>query len=282
MPLPNRTFGIEIEATRLQYSQAVDAIEDAGYDARSEGYHHDVTPYWKVVEDGSIDGRSPFEAVSPVLRGEDGILEARTVARALNRAGAQVNRSCGLHVHVDVSDFTPTELATIVLRYSRFLNDIDTWMPRSRRNGNNEWCRSISEWANILDERNRLDDYDIHLQDLTHNQPGRYSLLNLMPLSRQGTIEFRQHGGTLNPSKIENWVRFLLYFVETCRTPIHADATTTVESPNGDQFTRRAARGVVIPVDDTVFRNIPNSVRTFFTERAEELQAAEAERQANR
>jgi hypothetical protein len=34
---------------------------------------------------------------------------------------------------------------------------------------------------------------------------------------RHRTIEFRQHSGTCNGTKIENWVRFLLAFVESSR-----------------------------------------------------------------
>ncbi len=42
---------------------------------------------------------------------------------------------------------------------------------------------------------------------------GRYFKVNLQSHRRQGTIEFRQHGGSLNGRKIESWVRFLDKFI---------------------------------------------------------------------
>ena len=42
---------------------------------------------------------------------------------------------------------------------------------------------------------------------------GRYFKVNLQSHHRQGTIEFRQHGGSLNGRKIESWVRFLDKFI---------------------------------------------------------------------
>ena len=42
--------------------------------------------------------------------------------------------------------------------------------------------------------------------------------MNLQSFHRHRTIEFRQHGGTVNAEKIGNWVRFLNGFIdESCR-----------------------------------------------------------------
>jgi hypothetical protein len=45
-------------------------------------------------------------------------------------------------------------------------------------------------------------------------QMGRYFKVNLQALRVHGTVEFRQHSGTVDGTKVENWVRFLLGFVE--------------------------------------------------------------------
>jgi hypothetical protein len=42
----------------------------------------------------------------------------------------------------------------------------------------------------------------------------RYYKVNLCSLSEHGTIEFRQHGGTTKASKIINWVKFLVGFID--------------------------------------------------------------------
>jgi hypothetical protein len=41
----------------------------------------------------------------------------------------------------------------------------------------------------------------------------RYYRLNLMALDKHGTIEFRQHLGSLNLEQVESWIRFTLWFV---------------------------------------------------------------------
>jgi hypothetical protein len=43
----------------------------------------------------------------------------------------------------------------------------------------------------------------------------RYQKLNLESLERHGTIEFRQHSGTVDAEKAVNWVRLCTAFIET-------------------------------------------------------------------
>ena len=266
--LPSRTFGVEIEARGLYFSQVVETIQELGYSAQDDGYHHEATPFWKVMGDGSINGRLGFEAVSPVLSGEEGIRELRRVSRALNRAGATVNRSCGLHVHVDVSDLTAAEIATVICRYAQFEGEIDTFMPPSRRTGN-QWARTTRNWAARIRDRSLRE-----VCQVSDEQRGRYCKLNLESFRRQGTIEVRHHSGTLNPTKIENWVRFLVHFIEACRET----SVSTVRS-NEETETRRAARTVSVPPGDTLFREVPESVQTFYRGRAEALIEAQRQRE---
>lgn len=42
----------------------------------------------------------------------------------------------------------------------------------------------------------------------------RYSQINLMPLTRYGTIEFRPHSATVKLERVARWVQFLTAFVE--------------------------------------------------------------------
>merc|ERR1712048_1502882 len=42
----------------------------------------------------------------------------------------------------------------------------------------------------------------------------RYFQLNLIPLARYGTIEFRAHSATHNTERVTRWVQFLTAFVE--------------------------------------------------------------------
>jgi hypothetical protein len=91
------TFGVEIEIrATLDREQIARALQAANINAAAESYNHSTRPYWKVITDSSCG----YEIVSPVLRGEQGLGELAKVCQILTDLGCQVNRSCGLHVHI--------------------------------------------------------------------------------------------------------------------------------------------------------------------------------------
>ncbi len=224
MAIANRTFGIEIEAFGISMEKAAQAIENVGHQAHVEGYNHRIRSHWKITTDQSV--RDGFEVVSPVLKGEEGIRAVREVAKALVRAGARVDHRCGLHVHVGSNGLDVPSLRNLVERYARFEETIDSMMPHSRRGNNNKYCRSMD--VQIFNRSvNSSGDFVHSFQeavfrrhrDLAPNNPfdldrARYVKLNVLPIVRQGTVEFRQHSGTVNATKIENWIRFCVNFVE--------------------------------------------------------------------
>ena len=220
----NRNFGIEMEIAVISQSQALTALRSAGLRAETEGYNHDTRPHWKIVGDASV--RNGFEVVSPILQGESGLEEAGRAARALESAGAKINSTCGLHVHFSASDLSVNEIRTIATRYATYEAEIDAFMPRSRRANENEYCRSTRE---IFLNKNSFKNATT-VEALVRAQGGRYFKLNLQSYSRYNTIEFRQHGGTVNATKIMNWVRFLNAFIDESRRLTAAPATANSQS----------------------------------------------------
>ena len=127
----NRKFGIELEVVSINRQTALRALRAVGINVQDESYNHSTRSHWKLVSDASV--RDGFEVVSPILRGEQGIEEAMTVAAALDDAGATVNRSCGFHVHFDAADLSAGDIKTIVKRYAAHEAEIDAVMPPRRR-----------------------------------------------------------------------------------------------------------------------------------------------------
>lgn len=205
----NRQFGIEMEIAGITRETALAALHAVNINVESEGYNHDTRNHWKLVSDSSV--RGGFEVVSPILSGEAGLAEAEIVARALDDAGATVNSTCGLHVHFDASDLNLDHLKTIMHRYADHESEIDAFMPASRRGNSNQYCMSLQQlcWAAIDDAAS--------IRSLVNAQGSRYYKVNLQSFLRHGTIEFRQHSGTVNAAKIINWVRFLAAFIEQCK-----------------------------------------------------------------
>ena len=95
----NRNFGIEIEAYNCTRERLARELTAAGINVQIEGYNHtDHTDHWKLVTDSSLCGNNPFELVSPILHGEQGLEELEKVCWVLDLCNAKVNDTCGLHV----------------------------------------------------------------------------------------------------------------------------------------------------------------------------------------
>lgn len=204
--ITNRTFGIEMEFEGANIRTVADALNEV-VECHFEGYTHRTTRHWKIVTDGSLPNYDTCgEIVSPILQGVEGVEELRKVCDKLDTIeGIKVTRRCGLHVHLGAADLTVAEIQTIYERYADYEAQIDLVMPRSRR-GRSRWCDTIADNKNRVKRaktKNRL-----------ASSCDRYYKINLVSLGRYGTIEFRQHSGTLNFDKIVNWLSFLMAFVE--------------------------------------------------------------------
>lgn len=205
--------------------EAVSAVSATGL-ATSENtaYRKDGTGEWKIVSDCSVRGGQ--ECVSPILAGEDGLYQLETAMAALVAAGASVNRSCGTHVHLGTDDLTAAEIARIVRFYDRHHGLIDSLMAPSRR-GQSEYSGPYRSFER--DEIDRLVSERGDKESLGR-AGGRYRSVNLQSLVTHGTIEFRQHGGTLSYAKLSAWIGFLMALVTLARDDV--DAVTYSSLPD--------------------------------------------------
>ena len=231
----DRKFGIELEIVGITRQTALRALSAVGIHVQGEAYNHTTRGHWKLVPDSSVSGG--FEVVSPILEGERGIEEAMTVAEALSDAGATVNRSCGFHVHFDAADLNAADVKIIVNRYAAHEAEIDAFMPPSRRGGENSFCLPVARFLNRRFDEART------IEELAAAQPGRYFKVNLQSYRRHGTLEFRQHSGTVNANKVANWVRFLGEFIDQCKRPA-APAPAVPAAPAAELPAVSGMRGV--------------------------------------
>ncbi|MCF0235620.1 MAG: amidoligase family protein [Bacteroidaceae bacterium] len=199
----DRNFGVEIEAYGCSRTRLAQELRAAGIETQVEGYNHSTRRHWKVVTDSSLDGEQTFELVSPILRGEEGLKELRKVCYVLDYLDIKVNGSCGLHIHMEAIDFDIQTWRNLVLNYLSLERTIDSFMPASRKG--NRFCRPLQGSINAqrVERAQSLDE----LRGIFHNT--RYYKLNLEAFDRHHTVEFRQHSGTTNFTKMEHWIRFL-------------------------------------------------------------------------
>ena len=208
--ISNKKFGIEVEfvgACPRQVARVINEVE--GVECSFAGYTHITTSYWKVVSDASLNSIRGYagELVSPILQGTEGVTELFKVLEALNSVeGVTVNRSCGLHVHLDCREMNINEIKTVFSRYEQYEEQIDLCMPRSRR-GNPQWCAGTSMVKNSIKRATTKPN--------AARAAGRYYKVNLTNIHTRGSMEFRQHSGTTEFKKIVNWLSFLMQFVES-------------------------------------------------------------------
>ena len=147
-----RTFGVEIEfiapngdgTTKREMNQWFQlACPQFNLEVSCASYSNCDSTKWRLKPDQSLSSYGTgfaMELVSPVLQGWNGVQQLQLMLKPLEHIGAKVNKSCGLHVHVGVSDWKIKEFRNLFKRYIKFESAIDSVMPNSRRGRNNEYC----------------------------------------------------------------------------------------------------------------------------------------------
>jgi hypothetical protein len=233
----NRTFGVEFEAYGVSMQKLKTELERQGIEVAIEGYNHTTRNHWKIVTDASIRGTQGFELVSPVLEGEAGLEQVKKACKALKRCNALINQSCGMHIHFGAADFELKQWKNLYKNYINYEGLIDSFMPVSRRDSNNFYCKSLlhkftSESAayTAIDNCRTVEQIAAKVTDRN-----RYFKLNAESFFRHGTVEFRQHSGTIEADKVVNWITFLNNLVEYSKNNVSSQKT--LESTNTFQPT---------------------------------------------
>lgn len=152
---------------------------------------------WRIKSDCSVSGEG-LELISPPLRGQAGLDQIRIALRWLNENGARVNRTCGTHVHHDAADLSIDAIKRFVKGYVNNQDLIDWLVSPSRRRNVQYTCRWTERDLQRLDNMATTRDlYGVN----------RYRTVNITSYGRHGTLEVRQHQGTLSYEKTVAWIK---------------------------------------------------------------------------
>lgn len=171
---------------------------------RTDNFKHDIIEmiknnkikYVSIKTDRSI--RSPgvdyVEFEFTVLTKIDDMSNLNKLCALLKSLNAQVNSSCGLHIHLDQRDVAGqrTVLSKRLMRLNQALPLLTSIVPPSRRH--NMYCST---------KRSKLRNAE------------RYMAINTQALRRFGTFEIRLHSGTTDFNKISNWIK-LCFDISRC------------------------------------------------------------------
>ena len=132
------------------------------------------------------------------------------VVRTLRHAGAVVNSSCGMHVHVDASKHTPQSLKNALsIMYSK--EDILFKALNVNEHRVERWCQKVREPmlekirklpTNTTMDRLRREWYEGSDGSYEHYNWTRYYALNLHSVFYRGTLEWRCFESTLHAGKV--------------------------------------------------------------------------------
>lgn len=186
--------------------------------------------FWHVKTDSTCGGGKSkgWEIASFKASGYDNLLEICKVAKALRNNGARCGEDCGLHVHVDISDFDPEQAAVLLAYWMKIEKVILKAVPYHR--SKNKHCRLLStkircknkKWEALDFWKNyKPKDKSIHLnkdKKVTLNLVNYTTFIEDSYLYRaRSTAEFRFPNGTFNEKDIRNWVVFFINFIENIK-----------------------------------------------------------------
>lgn len=187
----NRAISVEIEG-----------FASVGFEAMSQ-----ALPIWaRTGGDGSIrvptGRRYQAHEVKALFPRE--LMEPRLyrLCSILNALDFRVNRSCGLHVHVDRRGMSEPEVVKLARRVDKWIDQLIELFPLSRRD--NSYCKG-----------------GIAMGD-------RYRRVNVSAFSKYQTLEFRIHSGTCNYTKILMWIRLIELLMAMPKPPKPADTLQTL------------------------------------------------------
>jgi hypothetical protein len=141
-------------------------------------------PLWmREGSDGSLQptGEHPGREYRLLVKRSE--LEVRLHKACALLAAHSVNKSCGLHVHLDMRGKSLPEVTKLARHLDKWLKALREYVPASRRE--NTFCR-----------------FGISTTD-------RYHAVNLTSFRKYQTLEIRLHSGTVSFEKILAWVRLL-------------------------------------------------------------------------
>lgn len=202
------------------------------FSAEIECYYPNAEGYYAVQRgsdsaigmtgDGSLGNRG-VEFQTPKLKGKNGEQSIRDLCTLLQKHRYQVNRDCGLHIHLDGrglftkdKDAEPVSIKQLWAFYYVFEPVLHSFLPATRRV--NRYCSTVKTTCRLdeLAQAHTIADVeklwyktqsrnDIKYRKSHKYDDSRYSGVNLHSLLSAKHLEIRYHSGTLNAVKILEW-----------------------------------------------------------------------------
>lgn len=197
------TFGVEIEfiadSSKLEdFCNVMRSVVGEERFICPLRYGKSSQTQWSLTIDSSVQptralcNKSGYELTSPILKfNDDCKTELRNVLKTIiNVFHGEVNRTCGTHIHIgNFYNYHKNDFRAKVQLFRAMYGELeysvfDKLVSPMRRFNNNRYCQSC----------------------FCTRDESRYYKINTRKLDDLGTLENRQHNGTLNINKIWYWM----------------------------------------------------------------------------
>ncbi len=189
---------------------------------------------WHFEEDSSIVHKGGVELISPILHGFEGLMESYRFFQLLNKiSGAQIDESCGFHVHhgVEIERYDCKNLKELV----RIIYAMEDYLYLLIAGGriSRDTCRpmdldiqsilNVSDCGNACRSGCRIKElwyspenrFEADCKRSDRYDMTRYHGLNLHSYWYRSTIEFRYHSAVLHRmDEAMQWIIFTQFLVE--------------------------------------------------------------------
>ena len=246
-----RRFGVEIEVGNERTPEDIRAmirrISSKDVKATTGWQQTNDNSYWHVKWDATCGtkGRghdNGWEVASYIASGYRDITHIADVANHLRESGITINQNCGLHIHVEIQEFSVEQAAVLVARWIKLEPTIIQTVPLYRTKS--KYCRLLSRiGAKIINFKKHYEAKDFwQLIRPTnygvHDNTQKKVALNMVNYAatqkghqNRSTVELRLPEGSLYGSDIRNWCRCFLNFVELSKTAKMPDELIPAADP---------------------------------------------------
>lgn len=226
-------------------------IEAEGYDndAAREFVNHDDGEYWEVKGDGSLRDRG-VEYCSRILLGQEITNALSKVSPSLGRCN--INWRAGIHVHVDVRPYNHLQIANIAALYAMLEPLIFAWEGNNRDQSN--FCvpwsvcpdpaETLADCVRTIEALDNPDRRSIRAMYRRLVDLGKYSALNLVPITHLGSIEFRLMESTADVNRILDFVNICMAIVKIGAETYETGVVTLLSALGPESFFRNILGGL--------------------------------------
>lgn len=238
---PEQLVGLEIET------------ENCGRDA--SWYVQHLSKLWDTKTDGSLRGNA-FEFISRPATIGTTLAELEEFYKLTQFAEYNYTDRCSIHVHTNVQDMNPHQIATLCLVYAvieevlfEFINFYKVADPRGKYRDTNIYCVPWSQCRmNYQIVSKMFDDLEYSFRNWQ-----KYTALNLIPVKTLGTVEWRHLHGSADMEKISIWLNVIGSILRYSKTKSFEEVVETIKSLNDNSAYRQFYNDVLggwIPYED--------------------------------